>query len=210
MALKRKRSSAAVTSPFSDCSERTQQSSASLAIPNFYNQSKPIEPLHQKPTWAWPTYEDEPTQPVNSRTRKRHRDDRPDEQTVYENTISKLFNAQRNQLNALPTPSHLLNPPTNAIVPQSQRSTLHAFWHINQQPEQTRMAVDSFQNSTTSAKILCSDCDRAILPDDAMELENELVEQEAACHNCRWLVCDGCAVLGDQRICLTCMTNGGR
>ncbi|OAL31647.1 hypothetical protein AYO20_08190 [Fonsecaea nubica] len=32
---------------------------------------------------------------LNSRTRKRYRDDRPDEETIHENTLKKLYEAQR-------------------------------------------------------------------------------------------------------------------
>ncbi|KIW72400.1 hypothetical protein PV04_00597 [Phialophora macrospora] len=32
---------------------------------------------------------------LNSRTRKRHRDDRPDDEAIHENTLRKLYDAQR-------------------------------------------------------------------------------------------------------------------
>ncbi|KAL2013184.1 hypothetical protein VTN00DRAFT_709 [Thermoascus crustaceus] len=40
---------------------------------------------------------DEPPRHLNSRTRKRFRNDRPDDQTVYENTLRWLFSAQKKQ-----------------------------------------------------------------------------------------------------------------
>lgn len=36
-----------------------------------------------------------PISHINSRTRKRHRDGRPDEETIHENTLKKLYDAQR-------------------------------------------------------------------------------------------------------------------
>lgn len=87
MALKRKRSSPSVSSPFSDTSSTTTtlSSNDAPAIPFFYHPAKPVELLPQQtPTWSWPTYEDSQSgKHLNSRTRKRHRDDRPDEEDVY-------------------------------------------------------------------------------------------------------------------------------
>lgn len=77
MALKRKRSSPAFSSPGSDGSDVTMQSSP---LSSFYHQSKPVDAILTKPTWSWPTYEDSPSH-LNSRTRKRHRA-RPDEEQL--------------------------------------------------------------------------------------------------------------------------------
>lgn len=81
MGLKRKRSSPAFSSPLSDSSDATTSSSP---LPFFYTQSKPVEPLYQKPTWSFPTYDEGMnSQYLNSRTRKRHRDNRPDEEIIH-------------------------------------------------------------------------------------------------------------------------------
>lgn len=77
MALKRKRSSPAFSSPGSDGSDVTMQSSP---LSSFYHQSKPVDAIFTKSTWSWPTYEDSPSH-LNSRTRKRHRA-RPDEEQL--------------------------------------------------------------------------------------------------------------------------------
>ena len=123
MALKRKRSSQTFSSP---AITTTTTETTPASIPFFYQHSKPIEPLQQKPTWSWPTYDDSPrsSHHLNSRTRKRHRDDRPDEEAVYgvscwlgavmqmsvladvcrcaAATMEKLFDAQRRHLDMLP------------------------------------------------------------------------------------------------------------
>lgn len=85
MALKRKRStpSFASSSPLSYTSTTTQTASP---LPWFYAQSKPVEAIYHKPTWSFPTYESEESTSshhLGSRTRKRHRDDRPDEKRVH-------------------------------------------------------------------------------------------------------------------------------
>ncbi|KAF9888318.1 hypothetical protein FE257_008750 [Aspergillus nanangensis] len=41
---------------------------------------------------------DESPKHLNCRTRKRYRDDRPDDKTIYENTLRWLFTAQQNSL----------------------------------------------------------------------------------------------------------------
>ncbi|KAK6433739.1 hypothetical protein LTR95_010081 [Oleoguttula sp. CCFEE 5521] len=79
MAIKRRRSSPVLLSPSPDTSTA---SSGSSPIASFYTHSKPVAALYAKPTWSWPTYSDEPRH-LPSRTRKRHRDDRPDEEDVY-------------------------------------------------------------------------------------------------------------------------------
>ncbi|EXJ81314.1 hypothetical protein A1O3_07604 [Capronia epimyces CBS 606.96] len=46
---------------------------------------------------------------LNCRTRKRHRDGRPDEEAIHENTLKKLYTAQRLHLDeAMPTPEETI------------------------------------------------------------------------------------------------------
>lgn len=227
MALKRKRSSPGFSSPSSVGSETTIQSSP---LPSFYHQSKPIAPFYQKPSWSFPTYDDSPSsQHLNSRTRKRHRDNRPDEQQIHgvscwigaimdmsnladvcrraANTIDRLYQAQRQHPDASPV---LSQPVVQVQQPmQSQRSTLHSFWRIEQPPSATRMAVD------TGPKVLgiqmstnCEDCDRSLRPDDAMDIDEDTLDQETRCSSCQRSICDTCAILGTARTCLACASHG--
>lgn len=85
MGLKRKRSSPTFSSPASDSSGATNATtSSSSPLQFFYSQSKPVDPLYQKPTWSFPTYDEGlSSQHLNSRTRKRHRDDRPEDELIY-------------------------------------------------------------------------------------------------------------------------------
>ncbi|KAI7556622.1 hypothetical protein KC319_g10044 [Hortaea werneckii] len=214
MALKRKRSTPFISSPVSDISTTTTSSSdETSAIPFFYQQQKPISPLplqRQKPTWSWPTYDDTPsTQLLNSRTRKRHRDDRPDEHQIHASTIQRLYDAQRKHPEASPMPSHQSLPAiTQQQQPQSQpqSSTLHSFWRLP--PTLTcssqLMQIERAGQPPTSESLQCEDCDGSLMPADAMDIDEALTEQESMCAMCRRRVCDGCAVLGDERICLGC------
>ncbi|KAI7164170.1 hypothetical protein KC349_g869 [Hortaea werneckii] len=213
MALKRKRSTPFISSPVSDISTITSSSSdETAAIPFFYQQQEPISPLppqQQKPTWSWPTYDDTPsTQLLNSRTRKRHRDNRPDEQQIHASTIQRLYDAQRKHPEASPIPSHQSITAIMHQQPQSQpqNSTLHSFWRL---PPATSCVSQPMQIETASQppmneSLQCEDCDRSVRTADAMDIDESMTEQESMCAMCSRHVCDGCAVLGDERICLGC------
>ena len=245
MALKRKRSTATFTSSSAFPSPSTS-SDSTTSLPFFYNQSKAIDPplTHAKPTWSFPTYDssdghdsNEPSNlssHLNSRTRKRHRDDRPSEQSIYgvsrclstgfymttladvccvaASTISRLYEAQRQHPHAEP----ILSQPISAmpmagvaasgIIGAKQKSNLHSFWRIRSEPVASSMAmeVDSVTSSTESL-MRCEDCDGSIRrDDDTMDLDDGASDQGSACAICRRHVCDRCAVLGNERICLGC------
>lgn len=83
MAIKRKRSSATF-SPMSDSSISstfTYESSSPTRIPSFYTQSKPTSTIHSSN--GWKNMDETISDNINSRTMKRHRDNRPDEEQVY-------------------------------------------------------------------------------------------------------------------------------
>jgi len=234
MTLKRKRSSPSFSSP-SALSDTTTTTGTASPLPFFYQQSKPIEPTYGKPTWAWPTYDDEPSaQHLSSRTRKRHRDDRPDEQSVYgtssaalwlgaitqmsmltdvgwcaASTISRLYEAQRRHPDASPIPSSqtlALAPASMPVAAQAQKSTLHSFWRLptNAPSRAEAMQIDGGIQQGATLEVRCEDCDRALQHGDAMDVDEGMLEQETACSVCRRHVCDTCAVLGNERICLGC------
>ncbi|KAI5369705.1 hypothetical protein Slin15195_G005800 [Septoria linicola] len=202
MALKRKRSSPAFSSPSSDTSDATTQASP---LPFFYHHSKPVEPIYSKPAWSWPTYDDSPAH-LNSRTRKRHRSrTRQEEEQTHAKTISKLYDAQRQHPNASPVLSQQVATPPETHV---QRSTLHSFWRLGRPPVAMPMVVDVTPGLDRSMHPRCEDCDRDLQSVDAMDVDDIVVEQETRCQGCLRQVCDMCAVLGDRRICLGCARNG--
>lgn len=129
-------------------------------------------------------------------------------------TISKLFSAQRQHPHAEPVlSSDSQTDMTTAASAPAQRSTLHAFWNINSTPTtaltSSAMIVDGRSTSTIGPGQRCEDCERPLQSEDAMELDGDTGMQETACCLCARRVCDGCAVLGDQRICLGCATGKG-
>ncbi|EME49003.1 hypothetical protein DOTSEDRAFT_162981 [Dothistroma septosporum NZE10] len=205
MAIKRKRPSPGFSSPSSTGSDTTIQSSP---LPSFYHRSTLIAPLYHKPTWSFPTYDDSPSsQYLNSRTRKRHRDNRPDAQQIHAHTIDRLYQAQRQHPDASPV---LSQPVVQAQHPtQPQRSTLHSFWRIGQPPSTTMMAVDPGpMRLDTHMSFHCEDCDRPLKPADAMDVDEEILNQETRCASCERSICDTCAILGTSRTCLACASRG--
>ncbi|KAK0252623.1 hypothetical protein LTR29_003575 [Friedmanniomyces endolithicus] len=204
MALKRKRSSISFSSPATVSS--TSIDSPSTAIPSYYQQQKPTPAFYEKQTWAFPTYDDDPSaQHLNSRTRKRHRDDRPDEQIVHASTINRLYEAQRKHPDAEPVPS------SQSIVPapaheRPQKSTLHAFWSLPSAPARTDdMQMDSGIDRIRDQESRCEDCERPLREEDAMEVDDVVVlERDTACAMCRRRVCGLCSISGAERSCLGC------
>ena len=66
------------------------------------------------------------------------------------------------------------------------------------------MQIDGGAEQRASLEVRCEDCDQALRHDDAMDIDEDVLEQEKACSVCRRHVCDTCAVLGKERICLAC------
>lgn len=222
MSLKRKRSSPSTCAAFeaSDASSSPPSAPSSALLPAFYHHSKPTA------TWSWPTYDDgSSSSQLNSRTRKRHRDDRPDEQQVFgascwigsvidmstladvcriaANTMRRLFEAQKLRPDAAPVISHATEAPRPM---QRQRSTLHSFWHLPQGPTSTSstpMSLD-VHSSPMQPATPCEDCDGPLQHGDGMQLDEALLDKESQCQCCQRKICDTCAVLGKERICLAC------
>ncbi|KAL1796784.1 hypothetical protein ACET3X_005324 [Alternaria dauci] len=88
-----------------------------------------------------------------NRTRKRVRDNRPDERVIHENTLNMLFAAQRNHPDASPIPSDPLpiHPQPNTIPLKPQKSTLHSFWkELPAPPVQPIFSMPVQQEQTSS------------------------------------------------------------
>jgi hypothetical protein len=174
---------------------------------------------------------------LNSRTRKRHRDLRPSEDKIYgtfipstcrgrwldsfvfvgmsgladvcrsaATTISKLYEAQRLHPNAEPVYS--TSEPAHEEA--HQKSTLHAFWNIGPQPMSMDTASSTNSSSSNLSVVLrCEDCDGSLRHADFMDVDmsDGMVQQESACAGCARQVCDRCAVMGLNRVCLPCATS---
>ncbi|KAK6347237.1 hypothetical protein TWF696_007309 [Orbilia brochopaga] len=139
---------------------------------------------------------------VHSRTLKRWRNARPDEQTVHEYTISKLFSAQRNPPQQTETPAVTITHASPQSQPQ-QRNLLSFFARSQQQPSFVFSQHTSVAQ-TAPSRIACAHCEGA--------LETSFDDEEGeryACRGCSRKVCGGCSTGGEEwgmeRRCLDCV-----
>ncbi|CAI9626296.1 unnamed protein product [Alternaria burnsii] len=153
-----------------------------------------------------------------NRTRKRVRDNRPDERAIHENTLNMLFAAQRNYPDASPIPSHPLpmHQQPISIPSKPQKSTLHSFWkELPAPPVQPIFSMPVQQEQTSSQLPRCEDCDTPLQSGgDSMDVDMDMdmggaVEHSPfACNDCGRNVCGTCAVVSSTRHCLQCATSG--
>jgi len=144
----------------------------------------------------------------SSRTRKRHRDNRPSEEDVHEHTLSLLFSGQRNQQPQIGLPFDQEPVASLAQNFPSQRSTLHAFWQIPNMRQTspsssassssygtpTGLAHSFFSNSRS-----CGECHGPLECDDSdiMEVDGMMEIEpvvDYSCRRCAQPVCARCAV----------------
>jgi len=88
---------------------------------------------------------DETPKHLHSRTRKRFRDDRPDDETIYENTIRLLFSAQKESLSSSlssPDESTTFSSPPSSPEPMDPRQpTLLKFFQPSRVPHSTPIQI---------------------------------------------------------------------
>ncbi|KAF2110369.1 hypothetical protein BDV96DRAFT_501234 [Lophiotrema nucula] len=149
---------------------------------------------------------------IGSRTRKRFRDNRPDERAIHESTINKLFSAQRNHPHASPVMSES-HPSVVQHAPTVQKSTLHSFWKLPAPPVQApAMQVQHDQAAPANWEApRCDDCDAPLQHDsNAMDVDMDFdgsgSDSQFACHDCGRKICGTCAVVSNSRHCLQCAT----
>ncbi|CAL5870106.1 uncharacterized protein PFLUO_LOCUS4341 [Penicillium psychrofluorescens] len=107
-----------------------RKASFSAALP-----SSPLTPVNE-----WPAAVDT-TKHLHSRTRKRFRDDRPNDAVVYQNTLRWIFSAQQQQQQATPIPTpdpeamdSEPSPITVSDAIDPRQKTLLQFFRPDQQP----------------------------------------------------------------------------
>src|SRR2546423_956315 len=170
MGLKRKASfslppasSVSATSPIRDLSSPFQAVKAQGNHPSSVSLGWPYTEPHSSPanklSDAVPIY-------FNSRTRKRFRDSRPDEETIHQNTLSKLFSAQRQHQNssepAPATSGHtsghgqegpMFSPSSVYFGPESCSSLPSGPTQLKQRDKsKTQRSLDGFFNPSGSRK----------------------------------------------------------
>ncbi|KAH3910988.1 hypothetical protein HBH56_139060 [Parastagonospora nodorum] len=150
-----------------------------------------------------------------NRTRKRFRDNRPDERSIHEITLQKLFSAQRNHPDASPVPSEPLptQQPTLALSKPVQKSTLHSFW--KQLPAPPVQPIFSQLHQVEPQLPSCDDCDSPLQSangsmnvDMDIDMGGPVESSPFACSDCGKNVCGTCAVVSASRHCLQCATKG--
>ena len=231
MGIKRKRSFESYSPSSSSISMASAHSGPVSPSPSWYSKDSMMEidsiqpiasPVRQIQSWALDAVMD-----WNSRTRKRWRDNRPDEETIHsekqsrvrdqatqaneecaESTIDKLFSAQRYKPDASPVMSSWTVPKDMAA--KTQQATLHSFWNL---PSQT-ITKSTFSSSCSSqhpGEILqCVDCNRelGIGRDTGMDADVPFANDDLTCHICRRTICDFCAVgYMELRRCLQCASH---
>ncbi|KAJ4313633.1 hypothetical protein N0V94_006856 [Neodidymelliopsis sp. IMI 364377] len=119
-----------------------------------------------------------------NRTRKRVRDNRPDERSIH---VHKLFAAQRAHPHASPIPSDLAPSNQPAItISKTQKSTLHAFWNLPAPPLQTPIFSYHTAQQNQESGPRCEDCDARLEHDEAgmdvdMNLDGTFVGRVLSC-----------------------------
>ncbi|KAK2767683.1 hypothetical protein FQN54_003841 [Arachnomyces sp. PD_36] len=113
---------------------------------------------------------DESSRHLHSRTRKRFRNDRPDDQTVYDNTLRWLFSAQQNPAAFTPSveESDPETPLTSTTIDPSQQS-LRKFFQpssANTRPLNGGNGPSPFHNQPAHARALPRQADDMDCTDD--------------------------------------------
>ncbi len=132
-----------------------------------------------------------------------------------ENTLNKLFAAQRNHPHAEPIPSETLVQAPQPLTSKPQKSTLHSFWKQLPAPQAQPLVFSLPMPAQQVAHgPRCDDCDTPLQSEDAMDMDINMDndapvgESPFACSECGKNVCSTCAVVATKRHCLQCATRG--
>lgn len=177
--------------------------------------------------WTFTSTRNHVNDHLNFRTKKRLRDNRPDLEAVHQNTLAKLFGAQRQHpttvLDEHPRFTHSVHeydPIQSSLgsTEPAQRS-LHSFFNIGQCQAPAKQSPASVQQRADVASSACEDCgndlnqaashqnlDTQMM--DVGQMQQPLLDEDYECAVCSRNICDMCAVRGDRRICLECAMPG--
>ncbi|CAI6335638.1 unnamed protein product [Periconia digitata] len=216
MAFKRKRSvDMSPVSISSFGSGATPEDQSPTSFPHSYGGAVEMDVSASKSTTGWDFSSVSRTKASSGgdwgmRTRKRVRDNRPDERSIHENTINMLFTAQRRHPHAEPIMSDTLPSQPAQAAPKPQKSTLHAFWKLPAPPP-----IFHQQQAQISHAPRCEDCDSELQTEaDGMDMDMDMdglsIQNSLACNECGRKVCATCAVVSNTRHCLPCATRHSR
>jgi len=202
MLLKRKRSD-------SEISTSSSLLSSPLAASNYMSMS--IDHPIQTPSL------------FASRTRKRHRDNRPSEADVHQHTLSLLYSAQQNP-SFNPSPQNHDMPMStfpsamaNQYSEPTQQASLHSFWSLPNARQVSPSSVSSTSSSDTSPMNIspntsfpptnCEDCDASLqLSDNADEMDVDMmmgIDVYGAYNNAGEAAASACTSCG-KHVCHSC------
>lgn len=134
-----------------------------------------------------------------------------------ENTLNKLYSAQRNQRHIpTTTPQSLPIQPSTLVTSKPQKSTLHSFWkQLPAPPVQPIFSAPAQQDQSLLQLARCEDCDAPLQSEnDSMDIDMDTEYADVAdcspfaCNDCGRNVCGTCAVVSATRHCLQCATTG--
>jgi len=203
------------------------------SIDSPFNATNLNSPSHQKAppsnTSFSPSFESRSV--LNSRTLKRHRDNRPSEEMIYAQTLHKLYGAQR------PRPSEAIayesmevegrpgrrledSGQAQASGTAQKQKSLHSFWSLVN-VSQHDIASDNDVLLAANGGERCEDCDAPMRPtstepdgdhtmdDVVMELEDQAHQGGGMCSGCGRRVCGLCSLVPrERRMCLDCVGQG--
>ncbi|KAI8274583.1 hypothetical protein K4K56_001692 [Colletotrichum sp. SAR 10_98] len=165
MAFKRKRSASELVTLFNS----PARSDSSVESFDF-----PISPSLAFPrAFATPSH-------LDSRTRKRFRDNRPSQEEVHQRTLNMLYSAQQ-QDQHMETESSLSPAPVPAIAARNTQKSLHSFWNIKSaQPPVSRTASPPVHQRALSPTS-CEDCGAGLASADADGMDIDGCKGDNAC-----------------------------
>ncbi|KAL8807352.1 MAG: hypothetical protein Q9223_007797 [Gallowayella weberi] len=219
MSLKRKRS-IDTFSPSSSTTSSLSPSSRNTSPIAFPHTSRPYshEVDASSPTdrLSMPLYPNHTSSNLHSRTKKRLRNNRPDDSEVFASTYDLLFSAARSaHLNPRPS-SALHHQQLHHTAPQAPRqSSLHHFWTLPAPPTSNAIEAEALPPPNQFSGEKCEDCDAplplSLMDDVAMgdigiDSGSTWLDEDRRCRECGRMVCATCAVVevGAGRECLEC------
>ncbi|KAL8727505.1 MAG: hypothetical protein Q9181_005691 [Wetmoreana brouardii] len=222
MSLKRKRSidtlspSSASSSSIFDSSRDT--SPIAFHYPFRHDASvtdTALLPRHSQAQGVVPAWPEHTSSSINSRTKKRLRNNRPAEAEVFASTYNRLFSAARSSHSVPANPPSHHQQTLQSAPPAPRQSSLHNFWSLPAPPTSTAPAANNPTSSGALEPRVCEDCDAPLMPSSGevlmggMDTDGDEVamdEDELRCRGCRKMVCATCAVVetGMGRECLEC------
>ncbi|KAJ5012121.1 hypothetical protein K4K57_004705 [Colletotrichum sp. SAR 10_99] len=165
MTLKRKRSASELVTLFNSPA-RSDSSVESFDLP--------ISPSLAFPrAFATPSH-------LDSRTRKRFRDNRPSQEEVHQRTLNMLYSAQQRDQHM---ETELSSSPAAApaVATRNTQKSLHSFWNIKSAPPTVSRTASPPVHQRALSPTSCEDCGAGLVSADAGGMDIDGCEGDNAC-----------------------------